>query len=221
MKLLYAEDELNIAGPVREILQMEGYEVLHAADGAIAWEALQKERFDAVILDIMMPNTDGLTVLSNMRSCGMETPVLLLTAKAELDDRVEGLSVGADDYLTKPFAVKELLARLNALLRRARKQGTALPLTCGNTTLLPDTNELKTDVGSLRLSNHETALLALLLRNPDTAFTHTQLALQIWQDPEKTDAALLYLSYLDTKLTQLRAGLDIVTESGSSMLKVR
>ena len=220
MKLLYAEDELNIAEPVKEILQMEGYEVLHAADGAIAWAALQNDRFDAVVLDIMMPNMDGMTMLSNMRSSGIETPVLLLTAKAELDDRVEGLSVGADDYLTKPFAVKELLARLNALLRRAKKQDSVQPLTCGNTTLLPDTNELKTNTGSLRLSNHETALLALLLRNPNTAFAHGQLALQIWQDAAKTDVALLYLSYLDTKLTQLRSDLEILTESGSSTLKV-
>ena len=220
MKLLYAEDEPGLSIAVTEILGMEGYDVTHAADGAAAWDYLQADSYDAVILDIMMPRMDGMSVLKAMRAQGLDTPVILLTAKSAVDDRVEGLTVGADDYLTKPFAMKELLARLTALLRRANHQSNA-PLICGNTTLLPEQNELKTESGSLRLSTKETEMLALLMQNADTMFSLSQLALRLWKDEQRTDAAQLYLSYLETKLRQLRSELELDRSDAGIALKER
>ena len=118
MKVLYAEDELQLSSAVTEILKMEGFEVTSVYDGEQALEALKKEYYDAVVLDIMMPKKDGIEVLTEMRRDGDHTSVLMLTAKATVDDRIAGLSVGADDYLSKPFAMKELVARLNSLIRR-------------------------------------------------------------------------------------------------------
>ena len=118
MKVLYAEDERQLSVAVVEILKMEGFDVTPVYDGEEALEALDKDYFDAVVLDIMMPKKDGIEVLEAMRQNGNHTCVLMLTAKATLDDRIAGLSTGADDYLSKPFAMKELVARLQSLIRR-------------------------------------------------------------------------------------------------------
>ena len=121
MKVLIAEDTADLNRVVTVMLQKFGYEVDSVYDGADALEQLERNGYDAVILDIMMPKMDGITALKNMRSRGINIPVLMLTAKAEVDDRVEGLDAGADDYLPKPFAMKELLARVNAMTRRKSK----------------------------------------------------------------------------------------------------
>ena len=120
MKILYAEDELGLSMAVSEVLKMEGFEVTSVMDGLSADEILQKEHFDMVVLDIMMPGMEGTQVAENMRKRSDYTPVLLLTAKAETEDRIDGLNKGADDYLAKPFAMGELVARVKAMIRRNR-----------------------------------------------------------------------------------------------------
>ena len=119
MRLLFAEDEKELSGALTVILRHNGYDIDPVYDGAEALSRLQQGGYDAAILDIMMPKMDGLSVLRNIRSQGMQLPVLLLTAKSEVEDKVEGLDAGANDYLAKPFAAKELLARIRAMLRSA------------------------------------------------------------------------------------------------------
>jgi len=150
MKILYAEDEMGLSMAVSEVLKMEGFEVTAVMDGLTADEILQKEHFDMVVLDIMMPGMEGTQVAQNMRKRSDYTPVLLLTAKAETENRIEGLNMGADDYLAKPFAMGELVARVKAMIRRNREyQQTVLNL--ANVTLDLESNELSAKSGSLIL----------------------------------------------------------------------
>ena len=164
MKVLYAEDERQLSVAVVEILKMEGFEVTPVYDGQEALDALKNDYFDAVILDVMMPRVDGIEVLKQMRQEGNFTAVLMLTAKASLDDRVEGLTVGADDYLAKPFAMKELIVRLKSLLRRNIDYRHTV-IKYANIELDTNTCELRSDKGSLRLSNPEADVLSFLIRN--------------------------------------------------------
>ena len=161
MKVLYAEDERQLSVAVAEILKMEGFEVTAVYDGGQALDALEKDFFDAVILDIMMPVADGMEVLRRMRENGDHTAVLMLTAKATLNDRISGLTSGADDYLAKPFAMKELVARLNSLIRRNSDYRHSV-VKFSNIELDSNTCELKSDKGSLRLNNTEAELLTFL-----------------------------------------------------------
>ncbi len=164
MKVLYAEDERQLSVAVAEILKMEGFEVTAVYDGGQALDALEKDFFDAVILDIMMPVADGMEVLRRMRENGDHTAVLMLTAKATLNDRISGLTSGADDYLAKPFAMKELVARLNSLIRRNSDYRHSV-VKFSNIELDSNTCELKSDKGSLRLNNTEAELLTFLIYN--------------------------------------------------------
>ena len=157
MKVLYAEDERQLSVAVVEILKMEGFDVTPVYDGEEALEALDKDYFDAVVLDIMMPKKDGIEVLEAMRQNGNHTCVLMLTAKATLDDRIAGLSTGADDYLSKPFAMKELVARLQSLIRRNNDYRHSV-IKYANIELNSNTCELRSDKGSLRLNNPEADL---------------------------------------------------------------
>lgn len=219
MKILYAEDELPLSMAVTEILRMNDYEVESVYDGACAWEKLTQTSYDAVILDVMMPNMDGIQVLQKMREHQDYTPVLLLTAKVQTEDRISGLSSGADDYLGKPFSMDKLLARLHALLRRTNEYRVT-NLKYGNISLNCDTNELLSNQGSLRLSSMETSLLSLILKQPEQYFAEKQLLEQLrWKDGED-DAIHLYISYLKTKLQQLHATIQIAhTEQGFALKK--
>lgn len=208
MKILYAEDERQLSVAVAEILKMEGYEVDGVYDGKTAWERIQSGYYDAVILDVMMPEMDGIEVLAQMRGHKIYTPVLMLTAKATVSDRVEGLSVGADDYLGKPFSMKELTARLSSMIRR-NVEYKDRTLQCGNVTLDCVTGELKSDKGSLRLSGKESALLALFMKREGDLFTVEEIREVLQSGQRDESAARLYVSYLRNKLGQLQADLTI------------
>ena len=153
MKLLLAEDTADLNRALTAILTHEGYDVTPCLDGAQAYSHILEDSYDAVILDIMMPKKDGMEVLRDMRSMHILTPVLMLTAKSEVDDRVAGLDAGADDYLTKPFAMKEFLARVRSLIRRRTNYGSSI-LTFGTLRLSADTFELACE-NSVRLSTRE------------------------------------------------------------------
>lgn len=217
MKVLYAEDERQLSVAVTEILKMEGFEVTPVYDGEEALAALDKDYYDAVVLDIMMPKKDGIEVLAAMRQNGNYTAVLMLTAKATVDDRITGLSTGADDYLAKPFAMKELVARLHSLIRRnSSYRHTTVKL--GNIELDTNSCELKSDQGSLRLNNPESELLTFLIHNARTVYSAVQINELVWDGKESPEKAELYVFYLKNKLRQIHSNVNVQIENDTYVL---
>lgn len=208
MKILYAEDERQLSMAVTEILKMENYEVDAVYDGEEAENHLKSNYYDAAILDIMMPKVDGIQVLEYMRRQEIYTPVLMLTAKNATEDRIEGLTIGADDYLGKPFVMKELLARLNSLIRRNGTYRNSV-LKCGNISLDLTTDELKSHQGSLRLSSKESELLALFMKQNGYLFTPSKINEILWNNEQDENTVILYISYLKNKLSQIHADSEI------------
>ena len=209
MKILYAEDELGLSMAVAEVLKMEGFEVTSVMDGLSADEILQKEHFDMVVLDIMMPGMEGTQVAENMRKRSDYTPVLLLTAKAETEDRIDGLNKGADDYLAKPFAMGELVARVKAMIRRNRDYHQTV-LNLANVTLDLESNELSARSGSLILSVKEAKLLALFLEKESVSYSVEDIAGQVFQGEVSPEEITLYMAYLNNKLIQIHGNLQLV-----------
>ncbi|MCD8116014.1 MAG: response regulator transcription factor, partial [Oscillospiraceae bacterium] len=195
---------------VTVILKKNNYTVDTAYDGVEALEYLEAGGYDGVVMDIMMPRMDGITVLTRMRERGDRTPVLLLTAKAEIDDKVQGLDKGANDYLTKPFAVKELLARIRAMTRTQTAQANS-KLQVGNITLDSATFELSSPTGSFRLANKEFQVMELLMRSPTTLISTERFMEQVWgYDSEaEVNVVWVYISYLRKKLAALHADIQI------------
>lgn len=179
MRILVVDDEKKVAAMIKAGLEERGYsaEVCHDGDSAIT--LVKRGGFDAVILDIMIPGRDGLSVLRKLREEGHTISVLLLTARGDLDERVEGLNLGADDYLGKPFSMTELFARLNAVLRRRTGLGLSL-LRCGNLTLNLMTREVKRDGAQIELTTREFALLECLLRTPGKVVSRVELSQDVW-----------------------------------------
>ncbi|MCD7748629.1 MAG: response regulator transcription factor [Oscillospiraceae bacterium] len=210
MKLLLVEDERALSRAVTVILKKNNYTVDTAYDGLEALEYLEAGGYDGVVMDIMMPKMDGITVLTRMRERGDRTPVLLLTAKAEIDDKVQGLDKGANDYLTKPFAVKELLARIRAMTRTQTAQANS-KLQVGNITLDSATFELSSPTGSFRLANKEFQVMELLMRSPTTLISTERFMEQVWgYDSEaEVNVVWVYISYLRKKLAALHADIQI------------
>ena len=217
MKVLYAEDERQLSVAVTEILKMEGFEVTPVYDGQEALDALGKDYFDVVVLDIMMPKKDGIEVLESMRRSGNYTAVLMLTAKATVDDRITGLSSGADDYLAKPFAMKELVARLNSLIRRNSSYRHST-VKLSNIELDSNTCELRSDKGSLRLNNPEAEVLTFLIRHVGEVYTAEQINEQVWQGKESPEKAELYVFYLKNKLRQIHSKVNVQIENDTYRL---
>ena len=218
MKILYAEDERQLSVAVTEILKMEGFSVTPVYNGKEAADALEREYFDAVVLDIMMPVMDGIEVLRQLRESGNHTPVLMLTAKATIDDRIAGLNEGADDYLAKPFAMKELVARLRSMLRRQSSYRYSV-LKLANIELDSNTCELRSDKGSLRLNNTETELLTFFIRNSNVLYTAEQVDTLVWNGKESPEKAEFYIFYLRNKLRQIHAEVEFRIEGDSYALE--
>lgn len=210
MRLLLAEDEKALSKALVTILERNNYSVDAVYDGQSALDYLEMDNFDGVILDIMMPKVDGLTVLKRVREKGNLIPILLLTAKSEVDDKVEGLDTGANDYLAKPFHSKELLARIRAITRTQIAQ-TNSKLTVGNVTLNRATFELSTAKGSFRLANKEFQMLELLMCNPHQLISSERFLEKIWgYDSEaEINVVWVYISYLRKKLSALHADVQI------------
>lgn len=209
MKLLLAEDEQSLSRALVRILEKNHYTIDAVSNGEDALAYLETEEYDAAILDIMMPRMDGITVLKKIRSQGNLTPVIMLTAKAEIDDKVEGLDSGANDYLTKPFDTKELLARIRVLTRNQKTADTRMVF--GNITLDRATFELSSPTGSYRLANKEYQMMELLMANPRHLFSTERLLEKIWgYDSEaEINVVWVYISYLRKKLTALHADIQI------------
>ena len=210
MKILFAEDEIAMSEAVTDILTYHHYMVDSVYDGIAAFEYAKAEEYDAIILDIMMPGMNGIEVLKKLRKEGVGTPVLLLTAKAEVEDKIEGLDAGADDYLAKPFAMGELLARVRALLRR-RENYTPNVLECGNISLDRNTYELRGKTESMVLSKIEYQMMELFMLNRGIYLSTEDILVKVWG--YETDAEIgivwVYISNLRKKLTSLEANVEI------------
>ncbi|MBX3175756.1 MAG: response regulator transcription factor [Candidatus Hydrogenedentes bacterium] len=179
MNVLLVEDEKRIAGFVKKGLAEQGFQVDHVADGDEALERMLSRPYDAIVLDIMLPGRDGLSVLRQFRKKGHAAPVILLTARSALDERVEGLNAGADDYLTKPFYVEELVARLHAVIRRASDEPMSL-LRAGEVAVNVLTREVTVGGEPVKLTAREFGLLEYMMRNPGRVYTRTQLLEHVW-----------------------------------------
>lgn len=210
MKILLAEDERDLSKAVARVLEYSRYDVEKAYDGEEALEKLQDNHYDALILDVMMPKKNGFEVLKEIRKEGNDIPVLILTARSELDDKVMGLDYGADDYLTKPFQVKELLARLRAILRRSGEIKEAYKI--GNTSLDHDTFELKAKT-NVRLTGKEYKLMEYLIRNKDSLVSTERLMEECWDYDSEAEINVVwaYISSLRKKLEE--AGSDYKIEA--------
>ena len=210
MRLLLAEDEKALAKALKAILERSNNSVDAVYDGEAALEYMAAGNYDGIILDIMMPKKDGLTVLKEIRKKGSKIPVLLLTAKGEVDDKVEGLDAGANDYLTKPFHAKELLARLRAMTR-VQMESEDSQLKAGNVTLDRATFELTTPKGSIRLANKEYQMMEFLMSNPGHLISSERFFEKIWgYDSEaELNVVWVYLSNLRKKLSSLDADIQI------------
>ncbi len=210
MRILLAEDERSLSRAIIALLEKHNYSADAVYDGQEALDYLEAENYDAVILDIMMPRLDGLSVLRTLRERGSQIPVLLLTAKSEVEDKVTGLDSGANDYLTKPFATAELLARIRAMTRTQSAQ-TDSRMSFGNITLDQTTYELSSPSGSFRLANKEYQMMELLLRNPRQLIPSERFLEKIWgyDSDVELNVVWVYISYLRKKLTALQADIQI------------
>lgn len=202
MKLLLVEDEIKLAQALSHILRKNGYILDHAADGETGFELAAGGGYDLIILDRMLPRRDGISVLKELRSLGMHTPVIFMTAKDSPQDRVEGLDAGADDYLIKPFSVDELLARLRALSRRKDKDLVDATLTAGGFTLDPLKGEVARGREMIQLSVKESMLLEILMRNRGQVVTKERIFERVWGYDSETEFGNidLYIHYLRKKL---------------------
>ena len=216
MKILLAEDTQDLNRVIAAVLAHEKYEVDAVYDGEAALEKLRSDSYDGIILDIMMPKMSGLDVLKEIRKINIVTPVLLLTAKAEVDDRVAGLDAGADDYLTKPFAMKELLARVRSMTRR-RTEYSGRELRFGNITLDAESFAMTAE-NTVRLSIKEFELMQALMLNGGRELDTEYLLQHVWgsESEAEADTVWLYISYLRGKLSAIDSSAVISGERGGS-----
>lgn len=215
MRLLLAEDEQDLSKALCAILKHNNYSVDPVYNGQDALDYGLCENYDGIILDIMMPKKNGIEVLKELRKNGVDTPVLILTAKGEVDDKILGLDSGADDYLTKPFAMGELLARIRALTRR-KADFTPNLLTIGNLSLNRESFELSVGEASIRLGNKEFQMMEMLMSNPGRLISTEQFMEKIWgyETEAEINVVWVYISYLRKKLGTLKANLEIKAVRG-------
>ena len=210
MRLLLAEDERDLADALEAMLKHNNYSVDVVNNGQDALDYLMLDDYDGAILDVMMPQMDGVTVVRKLRENKKSTPVLLLTAKSEIEDKVYGLDSGADDYLTKPFVIKELLARVRSMTRR-QTTFTSNVLELGNVSLSKYTFELSTEKDKVRLSNKEYQMMEMLMRNPGNVIQTEQFLERIWGYDSDSEINVVWvnISYLRKKLKALDANVQI------------
>lgn len=215
MRILLAEDERELSDALVMILKHNNYSVDAVYNGQDALDYIMADDYDGVILDIMMPKMDGITVLKSVRRQGNNVPVLILTAKSELDDCVVGLDAGADDYLSKPFAAKELLARLRAVTRRKTATATTV-LKMGNMELNCAGFELRSPKGRMHLPNKEFQMLEMMMANPGQLISTERFLEKVWGYDTETDTRTVwvYISYLRKKLQELDADIKIKASRG-------
>jgi len=209
LRILLAEDETSLSRALVKILEKNNYTAEAVDNGLDALDYLESGGYDAAILDVMMPRMDGISVLKALRQRGNTVPVIMLTAKAEIEDKVLGLDSGANDYLTKPFDTRELLARLRVITRK--KEAQTAKLSFGNIMLDQSTFELSSPFGSFRLANKEYQMLEMLLCNPHQLISTERFMEKIWgfDSDSEINVVWVYISYLRKKLSALHANVQI------------
>ncbi len=212
MRILLAEDNASLSKVVSAILQKSNYSVDAVGDGEMALEYIESGLYDAVILDIMMPKMDGLTVLKNVREKNNRIPIIMLTAKMEIEDKVSGLDMGANDYLTKPFDSRELLARLRVITRNEKQQDSAIKI--ANITLDTNTCVLSSPTGKYKLANKEYQMMEIFMSNYNKVISAEQLMDKIWSADSDSELNTVwsYISYLRRKLEALDSEVQISTK---------
>jgi two-component system OmpR family response regulator len=223
LKVLVVDDELNLAELISMALRYEGWEVATAHTGSKAVALAKELRPDAVVLDMMLPDFDGLEVLRRMRSTDVHLPVLFLTARDSVEDRVAGLTAGGDDYVTKPFSLEEVVARLRSLMRRAGAQQATIDtlLTVGDLTLDEDSHEVTRDGEEVRLTATEFELLRFFMRNPRRVLSKAQILDRVWQYDfgGQANVVELYVSYLRKKIDAGRSPMIHTMRGAGYVLK--
>lgn len=215
MRILLAEDEKDLSKALCAVLKHNNYSVDAVFNGQDALDYGLCENYDAIILDIMMPKKNGLEVLAELRKNNIDTPVMILTAKSQVEDRIAGLDMGADDYLTKPFSMGELLARLRAITRRKDSFQPNL-LSFGNISLNKESFELCSGEEAIRLGNKEYQMIEMMLSNPGRLISTEQFMEKIWgyETEAEINVVWVYISYLRKKLTTLKADIEIKAVRG-------
>ena len=217
-KILLADDEKDLARATKMILQYSGYDVDVVYNGKEALKNAIENNYDVIILDIMMPIMDGLEALREIRKENITTPIILLTAKAGIDDKVEGLDAGANDYLTKPFNKKELLARIRALIRVNEEREQKYKI--GNLLFNKETSEILSDKAALHLSNKECELVEFLIKNPEKKIACSEIFKRIWQDEDADESIVpMYISYIQDKFSALDANVKINDDNNEYKLE--
>ena len=213
MRILLAEDELALSKAYAQVLIMQGYEVEQVYDGKAALEAANSDTYDLMIFDVMMPKMSGLEVLKALRETGNTTYVIMLTAMSELDDKIEGLESGADEYLTKPIPLKELAARVRSLERRIDTNYNENVLTFGSVKLNVSQQELSAK-NSIILAGKETKLMEVLMLNKNKKLSTEYIYNHVWSKDDDSDTGYvwIYISYLKQKLKAINANVDILGE---------
>jgi two-component system, OmpR family, response regulator MprA len=203
-RLLVVEDDPQVRAMLTRALRYEGFEVAAACDGAEAMAALRASPPDLLLLDLLLPDADGVDLCGRLRADGDPVPILMLTARDTVTDRVAGFEAGADDYLVKPFSTAELVARVRALLRRARERPATSTRRVGDLVLDPSTHEVRRGGRVVRLTRREFDLLALFLDNPGTVLARERLLMEAWGflSPVETNAVDVYVGYLRRKLEE-------------------
>lgn len=215
MRLLVVEDEKSIAEAIQALLADKGYSVDLVFDGDDGLEYILTGLYDLVLLDIMLPKRSGLSILKRVREAGLETPIIFLTAKSQTYDKVNGLDLGADDYITKPFEADELLARIR-LRTRQSSLIRANQLGLGNIRLNTDSHELESKESSVKLSNKEFLLMEVFMRNAKQIIPKNQLISKVWgpSDNSEYNQLEVFISFLRKKLRFLKADIEIITTKG-------
>lgn len=219
LKILLADDEKELSRAIATILKYSNYEVDIVFNGKEAIDKLKENIYDLIILDVMMPVMDGIQALKEMRKDNIKTPIMLLTAKAQIDDKVEGLDSGANDYLTKPFDKKELLARIRALTREQEENKEKYKI--GNITFDKETSEISNKNTSLHLNNKECEIMEFLVKNQERNITKKELKKRIWVKENKDENIVtMYISYLQEKFLALGANIKINDKNGYVLEKI-
>lgn len=219
LKILLADDEKELSRAIGAILKYSNYEVDIVYNGKEAVNKVQENIYDLIILDVMMPVMDGIQALKEMRKNNIKTPIMLLTAKAQIDDKVEGLDSGANDYLTKPFDKKELLARIRALTREQEENKEKYKI--GNITFNKETSEISNQNTSLHLNNKECELMEILVKNQERNITKKELKKRIWVKENKDENIVtMYVTYLQEKFSALGANIKINDKNGYVLEKI-
>ena len=219
IKILLADDEKDLSKAVGTILTYSNYDVDIVSNGKEALEKINNTIYDLIILDIMMPVMDGIQALKEIRKNNIKTPVILLTAKSQVDDKVEGLDSGANDYLTKPFDKKELLARIRALTRIKEENEEKYEI--GNIVFDKETSALSSDKASLHLNNKECEIMEFLVKNQERNVSKKELKKRIWVKENNDDNIVtMYISYLQEKFSALGANIKISDKNGYVLEKL-